>query len=199
MYLERNNNKLGVNKMVRYEVRIGGFGGQGVVTMAVVVGETASLYDNKYVVQTQSYGPEARGGASKSEIVISDEEVDYPKVQEPDVFVVLSRAAYLEYIHGLKEDGILIIDEDLVEIEGDLPKTIKVYKIPATRIADKEVGSKQATNVVMLGALTVITKLLSVDGLKRRIEERWPRFVKTNMLALELGMKAGEEALAKAA
>jgi 2-oxoglutarate ferredoxin oxidoreductase subunit gamma len=111
----------------------------------------------------------------------------------------LSRAAYLEYIQGLKDDGILIIDEDLVEIEGDLPDTVKVYKIPATRIADKEVGSKQATNVVMLGALTVITKILSVEGLKARIEERWPRFVKTNMLALELGMKAGEEALAKAA
>ena len=199
MCLQRCSVELRVNKMVRYEVRIGGFGGQGVVTMAVVAGETASLYDKKYVVQTQSYGPEARGGASKSEIVISDEEVDYPKVQAPDVFVVLSRAAYLEYIHGLKDDGILIIDEDLVEIEGDLPETVKVYKIPATRIADKEVGSKQATNVVMLGALTVITKILSVEGLKARIEERWPRFLKTNMLALELGMKAGEEALAKAA
>ena len=197
MYSERCKRNPRVIKMTRYEVRIGGFGGQGVVTMAVVAGETASLYDKKYVVQTQSYGPEARGGASKSEIVISDEEVDYPKVQAPDVFVVLSRAAYLEYIHGLKDDGILIIDEDLVEIEGDLPDTVKVYKIPATRIADREVGSKQATNVVMLGALTVITKILSVEGLKARIEERWPRFVKTNMLALELGMKAGEEALAK--
>ena len=111
----------------------------------------------------------------------------------------MSRAAYLEYIKGLKDDGILIIDEDLVEIEGDLPETVKVYKIPATRIADKEVGSKQATNIVMLGALTVITKILSVEGLKARIEEKWPRFVKTNMLALELGMKAGEDALAKAA
>ncbi|TFH03128.1 MAG: pyruvate ferredoxin oxidoreductase, partial [Candidatus Thorarchaeota archaeon] len=105
----------------------------------------------------------------------------------------------LEYVAGLKDDGILIIDEDLVEIEGDLPKTVKVYKIPATRIADKEVGSKQAANIVMLGALTVITKVLSVKGLKARIEEKWPRFLKTNMLALELGMKAGEEALAKAA
>jgi len=198
MFLRKCNEEQRVNKMVRYEVRIGGFGGQGVVTMAVVAGETASLYDKKYVVQTQSYGPEARGGASKSEIVISDEEVDFPKVQTPDVFVVLSRAAYLEYIDGLKDDGILIIDEDLVEIEGDLPETVKVYKIPATRIADKEVGSKQATNVVMLGALTVITKILSIEGLKARIEERWPRFLKTNMLALELGMKAGEEALAKA-
>lgn len=185
--------------MSRYEVRIGGFGGQGVVTMAVIAGETASLYDKKYVVQTQSYGPEARGGASKSEIVISDEEVDFPKVQTPDVFVVLSRAAYLEYVDGLKDDGILIIDEDLVKIESDIPKTMKVYKIPATRIADKEVGSKQATNVVMLGAFAVITKILSIEGLKARIEEKWPRFVKTNMLALELGMKAGEEALAKSA
>jgi 2-oxoglutarate ferredoxin oxidoreductase subunit gamma len=184
--------------MGRFEVRIGGFGGQGVVTMAVVAGETASLYDKKYVVQTQSYGPEARGGASKSEIVISDEEVDYPKVQTPDVFVVLSRAAYLEYVHGLKEDGILIIDEDLVKVESNLPKTMKVYKIPATRIADEEVGSKQATNVVMLGAFAVITKMLSIKGLKARIEEKWPRFVKTNMLALELGMKAGEKALTNA-
>ncbi len=167
--------------------------------MAVVAGETASLYDKKFVVQTQSYGPEARGGASKSEIVISDEEIDFPKVQAPDVFVVLSRAAYLEYVNGLKDDGILIIDEDLVKIESDIPKTMKVYKIPATRIADKEVGSKQATNVVMLGAFAVITKVLSIEGLKARIEEKWPRFVKSNMLALELGMKAGEEALAKTA
>ncbi|MBN2229429.1 MAG: 2-oxoacid:acceptor oxidoreductase family protein [Candidatus Thorarchaeota archaeon] len=165
--------------------------------MAVVVGETASLYDKKYVVQTQSYGPEARGGASKSEIVISDEEVDYPKVQAPDVFVVLSRAAYLEYIDGLKENGTLILDEDLVEVEGKLPKGVKVYKIPATRIADKDVGNKQATNVVMLGAFAVITKALSIEGLKARIEERWPRFLKSNLLALELGMKAGEEALAQ--
>ncbi|MHA1864737.1 MAG: 2-oxoacid:acceptor oxidoreductase family protein [Candidatus Thorarchaeota archaeon] len=185
--------------MSRYEIRIGGFGGQGVVTMAVVAGETASLYDKKYVVQTQSYGPEARGGASKSEIVISDDEIDFPKVQAPDVFVVLSRAAYLEYVNGLKDDGILIIDEDLVKIESDIPDTMKVYKIPATRIADKEVGSKQATNVVMLGAFAVITKALSIEGLKARIEEKWPRFVKTNMLALELGMKAGEDALNKAA
>jgi len=180
----------------RYEIRIGGFGGQGVVTMAVVMGETASLYDNKFVVQTQSYGPEARGGASKSELVIGDEEIDYPKVQEPDVFIAMSRAAYLEYVDGLKDDGILIIDEDLVTIEGDLPKGVTLYKIPATRIADEEVGTKQATNVVMIGAFTAITGRLSVKGLKKRIKERWPRFVDTNLKALELGMKAGMAAMA---
>ncbi|NHJ12418.1 MAG: 2-oxoacid:ferredoxin oxidoreductase subunit gamma [Candidatus Thorarchaeota archaeon] len=182
--------------MARYEVRIGGFGGQGVVTMAVVMGETASLYDKKFVVQTQSYGPEARGGASKSEIVIDDEEIDYPKVQEPDVFIALSRAAYLEYIDGLKDNGTLIIDEDLVDIEGDLPPGVKVYKIPATRIADEEIGTKQATNVVMIGAFAAITGMLSVEGIRKQIQDRWPRFVETNIKALELGMKAGEEAKA---
>lgn len=183
------------NKVGRYEVRIGGFGGQGVVTMAVVLGETASLYDDKFVVQTQSYGPEARGGASRSEVVISDEEVDYPKVIAPDVFIVMSRAAFLEYIGGLKENGILILDQDLVKIEVDLPEGVKVYSIPATRIADEQVGNKLATNVVMLGAFAVITKVLSLDGLKKRVEERWPRFKESNLKALELGMKAGEEAL----
>jgi 2-oxoglutarate ferredoxin oxidoreductase subunit gamma len=183
------------SRVSRYEVRIGGFGGQGVVTMAVVLGETASLYDNKFVVQTQSYGPEARGGASRSEVVISEEEVDYPKVIAPDVFIAMSRAAYLEYIEGLKENGILILDEDLVQVEGDLPKGVKVYPIPATRIADEQVGNKLSTNVVMLGAFAVITKVLSIEGLRKRVEERWPRFKDTNLKALELGMKAGKEVL----
>ncbi len=181
--------------MSRYEVRIGGFGGQGIVTMAMVLGETLSLIDKKFVVQTQSYGPEARGGASKSEIVISDDEIDYPKVQTPDVFIVLSRAAYLEYVDGLKDDGVLIIDEDLVEIEGDLPDGITIYRVPATRIADEQVGNKQATNVVMLGVFCSITGKVSVEGLKQRIEERWPRFKESNLKALELGLKAGKDAV----
>ena len=177
--------------MTRYEIRFGGFGGQGIVTMAVVLGEAISLVEKKECVQTQSYGPEARGGATKSELVIDDEEVDYPKVQEPDVFIAMSRAAYLEYVDGLKDDGILIVDEDLVEIEGDLPDNIKIYKIPATRIADVDVGTKQATNVVMLGALTAITGIVSIEGLRQQILERWPRFTETNMKALDLGVKAG--------
>lgn len=182
--------------MARTEIRIGGFGGQGIVTMAMVLGETLSLVEGRQCVQTQSYGPEARGGASKSEIVVDDEEVDYPKVQAPDVFVVLSRAAYLEYVEGLKENGILIIDEDLVEIEGDLPDGVKVYKVPATRIAEIDVGTKQATNVVMLGVLAAITGIVTPDGLRQAIKDRWPRFVDTNFKALELGLDAGKAALA---
>jgi 2-oxoglutarate ferredoxin oxidoreductase subunit gamma len=107
----------------------------------------------------------------------------------------MSRAAYLEYIDGLKDDGILIIDEDLVEVEGDLPDSVKIYKIPATRIADVEVGVKQATNVVMLGALTAITGIVSAKGLRKQIVDRWPRFKETNLKALELGLKAGKKAV----
>ncbi len=184
--------------MARTEIRIGGFGGQGIVTMAVVLGETLSLVEKRQCVQTQSYGPEARGGASKSEIVVDDEEVDYPKVQAPDVFIAMSRAAYLEYIEGLKENGTLIIDEDLVEIEGDLPKGVTVYKVPATRIADQDVGTKQSTNVVMLGALAAITGIVSLEGLQQAIKDRWPRFVETNFKALELGIEAGKAAKAAA-
>ena len=180
---------------IEHEIICAGFGGQGIVTMAVILGETVSLVEKKECVQTQSYGPEARGGATKSELVIDDVEVDYPKVQEPDVFVAMSRAAYLEYVDGLKDDGILIIDEDLVDVEGDLPDGIKIYKIPATRIADVDVGVKQATNVVMLGALAAITGIVTAEGLKQQIVDRWPRFKETNLKALELGLKAGKEAV----
>ena len=185
--------------MGRYEIRIGGFGGQGIVTMAVVIGESAALFDKKYVVQTQSYGPEARGGASKSEIVISNEEIDYPKVIAPDVFIAMSRAAYLEYVQGLKQNGVLIIDTDLVEVESELPEGVRVYSVPATRIADQEVRSKQTTNVVMMGAFAAITKAVSIEGLRHQMEERWPKFVKINHLALDLGIKAGERALSNSA
>lgn len=185
--------------MSRFEVRMGGFGGQGIVTMAVVLGETVSLIEGKECVQTQSYGPEARGGASKSEVVISDDkEVDYPKVIAPDVFIVLSRAAYLSYKNDLKENGTLIVDEDLVEIEGDLPKGVKIYKIRATHIADNEVGSKLATNVVMLGAFSAITGEVTLDGLRERVAQRWPRFKDTNLKALELGYEAGKKAVEEA-
>ena len=87
---------------VRREIRIAGFGGQGVILAGIVLGKAASLYDGLYAVQTQSYGPEARGGASRAEVVISDEEIDYPKVQSPDILVAMSHEALITYMHDLK-------------------------------------------------------------------------------------------------
>ena len=124
---------------MRQEVRIGGFGGQGVIMTGIVIGKAASLFDGKNAVQTQSYGPEARGGASKTEVVISDEPIDYPKVQAPDIFIAMSQTALMKYKDDLKEEGILIIDPDLVN-EDDIAdfvadKKIKLFRAPATRTA----------------------------------------------------------------
>src|SRR5574344_423285 len=100
---------------MRTEIRIAGFGGQGVIMAGIIVGKAAALYDNINAVQTQSYGPEARGGASKTEVVISDDEIYYPKVQEPDILVAMSHTALIKYLDDLKDNGILIIDLDMVE------------------------------------------------------------------------------------
>ncbi|WP_400201476.1 2-oxoacid:acceptor oxidoreductase family protein, partial [Methanobrevibacter smithii] len=102
---------------MRKELRIGGFGGQGVILAGIILGKAACLFDKNEAVQTQSYGPEARGGASKCEVVISDEKIDYPKVQSPDILVAMSHEALLKYIVDLKDNGILIVDPGTTTIE----------------------------------------------------------------------------------
>ena len=135
--------------MSRYEVRIAGFGGQGVVLSGIVLG-TAAMYGNKFSTQVQSYGPEARGGACKTEVVIADEEISFPMVTRPDFFIALSQEALDRYIADLPEGKTLIVDEDLV---GNLPekKGIKVHRLPLTRVADRKVKNRMFTNIVMLG------------------------------------------------
>ena len=118
---------------MRKELRIGGFGGQGVILAGIILGKAACLFDKNEAVQTQSYGPEARGGASKCEVVISDEKIDYPKVQSPDILVAMSHEALLKYIVDLKDNGILIVDPGTTTIEDVRDfideHNIKVYNI----------------------------------------------------------------------
>ena len=122
---------------MRTEIRIAGFGGQGILMCGIVIAKAASLFDHIYAVQTQSYGPEARGGASRTEVVISDDEIDYPKVESPEIFVVMSHESLLKYIDDIQENATLIIDPDLVYEEeiNDIVKSknLKVYKSQATR------------------------------------------------------------------
>ena len=171
------------------EVRFGGFGGQGIVLAGFLLGKAYSIYDNKSAVLTQSYGPEARGGACSAGVLLSDDRVDYPKVQNPDVLVVMSQEAYTTYIGTLKEGGTLIYDEDLVKISPEDEKKFKVYPIPATRIAE-EVGKRIVANVVMLGAFTAITGLVSKDAMIEAVKTSVkPDFVELNLKALEEGYK----------
>jgi len=152
----------------KVEVRICGLGGQGVVLAGQILGR-AAVYYGKNVVQTQSYGAEARGSAAKSEVIISDGKIGFPKVRNCDVLVALNQEAVENNIKDLKEDGILLIDSSTVK---KIPETkARIFKVPATEIAEKTFQSKIYVNMIMLGALTNITKIANEKSFTRAIKE----------------------------
>lgn len=176
---------------MRVEVRFAGFGGQGIIKSGIIVAAAASIHAGKNAVQTQSYGPESRGGACKSEVVISEEEIDFPKVVEPDVLVVMSQHAYNDYAEDVKSGGTVILDPDMIPREKSL-KNLKVYRVPATKIAE-ELGRKIVANIVMLGAFTAITELLDEKALKESIKENIPKGTEElNLAAFEKGFEYGK-------
>ena len=164
---------------MRTEIRICGFGGQGIILAGIILGKSASLFDNKEAVQTQSYGPEARGGASKCEVVISDDTVDYPKVESPDILVAMSNEALIKYIVDLKDNGTLIVDPDTTDVEDVKDyieeHNINVYEAPATKTATDEIGLKIVANIVMVGAITKITGVISKQAAIDAIEDSVPK------------------------
>ena len=173
----------------RIEVRIAGFGGQGVVLSGVLLGTAAALYDKKNVTQTQSYGAEARGGAARSEVIISDAPIIYPKVLEPDILVAMSQTALDKYIDDLKANGTLIIDAELVK---DLPERsdILVYKGEFSKTAEEELGRRIVANMIMLGFLTTLTKITSKEALTETVQTGVPKGTEElNLNALEIGRK----------
>ncbi|HNR03305.1 MAG TPA: 2-oxoacid:acceptor oxidoreductase family protein [Bacillota bacterium] len=157
--------------MERYEIRLSGSGGQGLLLGGIILAEGA-INDGKNSVQTQSYGPEARGGASKSEVIISSEEIDFPKVRNCDILLSLTQKAYDEYNEGLKEDGILIVDSSVNAVKSG---NIKIYSIPIIDSAVKDLGKPMVTNIVALGVLVEITKVISKESLEKAVLERVPK------------------------
>ncbi len=183
---------------MRYEIRFAGFGGQGIVTMGIILGRAAAIYEGLNAVQTQSYGPEARGGASRSEVIISDSPIYYPKVRKPDIFVCMSVEAFKRYIKDLKEKGILIYDSSI--IKDDIVKEIlsydkyKVYKVPATKMAFDTFGKTIVANIIMLGALIKITGIVSYESLKKSVLDVVPKGTEEmNLKALEIGYEYDED------
>ena len=159
--------------MTRKEIRMAGFGGQGIVLSGVVIGAAASVIGGRFASQTQSYGPEARGGACKADVVLSDEPVDYPMAQDLEVLVTMSQEALDKYIGDLREGGTLIVDEDLVR---QLPEdtSFSLHRIPATMVAEKELGRRIVANMVMLGALVGITGIVSGRELEEAVKMMVP-------------------------
>lgn len=176
---------------MRVEVRFAGFGGQGIIKSGIIVAAAAAIYGGKNAVQTQSYGPESRGGACKSEVVIAEEEIDFPKVVEPEVLVVMSQHAYNDYAEELKAGGIIILDPDMIPTERSL-KNVKIYRVPATKIAEG-LGKRIVANIVMIGAFVAITGLLGKDAIEKAIVENIPKGTEElNLNAFEKGYEYGK-------
>lgn len=168
----------------RCEIRLSGRGGQGLMTAGMILGEAASLFDGKFAIQTQSYGPEARGGSCKSEVVISDRRINYPKADKVDILLVLSQPAYDKYIRDVKDDGVVIIDSSLVKYN----RGKGVYPIPITKLAGEKVGLKVTANIVALGIISSLTRVVSYEALERALLYRIPPGTEEiNKRALNLG------------
>jgi 2-oxoglutarate ferredoxin oxidoreductase subunit gamma len=169
---------------MRHEIRVAGFGGQGMMLAGLLIGKAAALYDGKEAVLSQSYGPEARGGASNADVIIDDDPIDYPLVTRPDHFVAMFQEAYERYRPDLVKDGILLIESDLVR---PLPDEGPYRGIPATRIAE-ELGRRIVANVVMVGFFSGATGLISPQAGEQAIRNTLrPRLVDLNLKAFNAG------------
>jgi len=179
----------------RYEIRLAGSGGQGLILAGVILAEAAGIYDGKHVCQTQSYGPAARGGASKAEVVISDEEIDLTQAMRPDVLLAMNQKSLDIYLHDLKPEGLLIVDGTLVQ---EVPVTGAVA-IPFTQIARQELGREVVANIVALGALAALTKAVSLKSLEAAVLGRVPPHTRElNQKALQAGVDAARRLMRKA-
>lgn len=176
------------------ELRIAGFGGQGVILSAIVIGKAASIYQGAYATMTQNFGPEARGGACSAQLLLSDKPILYPYVTQPDIMVVMSQEAYTRFVPELREGGTLIVEQDLVRVT-DLPKQTRVYSCPATRLAE-ELGKRMVSNSVMVGFFTAVTGLLDADAVRKAIADSVPSNSRDlNLNAFEKGHGYGVKSL----
>jgi 2-oxoglutarate ferredoxin oxidoreductase subunit gamma len=179
------------------EIRFSGFGGQGIIRCGLITGKAISLYDKKHATMTQSFGPEARGSACSSQVVVSPDRVLYPYITKPEILVSMSQEAYDKYEPDLQDNGILVIDTDLVKPKPVRGK-IQMYAIPSTRFAE-ELGNRIIANLVMLGFFTAVTKIASPEAMKKALPGLVPgRFLDLNIKAFDKGYDFGVEALKKA-
>jgi 2-oxoglutarate ferredoxin oxidoreductase subunit gamma len=172
----------------RIEVRLSGSGGQGLILAGIILAEAAIL-DGKNAVQSQSYGPEARGGASRAEVIISNASIDYPKVSKPDIMLALTAEAMIKYKSDLREDGILIIDSSMERPED----SYKILRVPILKTAQEKIGKVIVANIVALGTLALATGLVSKESIEKAVLDRVPKGTEElNKRALYEGFELGK-------
>ena len=176
--------------MPRTEIKIGGFGGQGVILSGYILGRAASIYDNKHATMIQAFGPEARGSACSAQLIISNEPISYPYIVAPNVMVVMSQEAYSKFSPELAPGGTLLTEEDLV-VTHNLRRDIQHFSIPATRFAE-ELGKKLVLNIVMLGFATALTGVVAREAAKDAVKVSVPKGTEElNLGAFEKGFEYG--------
>jgi 2-oxoglutarate ferredoxin oxidoreductase subunit gamma len=181
--------------MSRIEMKIGGFGGQGVILSGYIIGRAAAIYDNKHATMIQAFGPEARGSACSAQVIVSQEVIAYPYITTPEIMIVMSQEAYTKFTPELASGGILITEEELVQ-PHNLRKDVKHYSIPATRIAE-ELGKKLVVNIVMMGFLTAVTHVVGKEAMEQAVLASVPKGTEElNTKAFQKGYEFGVEVMA---
>ena len=178
----------------RYEMRFGGTCGQGMMLLGDVLAYAAGINSDKEIVLTKSYGPEARGSACRSELITDDTMISYPVVSRPDFLLALSQMACTQYTKDLAEDGVVLIDSDLVKEVPENAKT--VYRLPITKIAEEATGKTLCANMVALGAIAILSRCASEDAVYDAMLHTLPaKILEINKVAFAAGAKAAKELL----
>jgi len=177
--------------MSRKEIRIAGFGGQGIILSGSIIGKAASIYDSGFATMTQSYGPESRGGSCRAEVVVSDKPIEYPYLVKPDIQIVLSQEAYNEFGRNAPKETLLIIDSDLVKVAAS--QEVKPLSIHADKMA-QDLGRPVVANIIIMGFLAASSDIVSVDALKKAVLDSVPPGTEElNIKAFEMGYNYGLE------
>jgi 2-oxoglutarate ferredoxin oxidoreductase subunit gamma len=176
----------------RYEFRLSGSGGQGLILAGKILAEAAAIYDGKNATQSQSYGPEARGGSSRSEVIVSDEEIDYPKAVNIDLLLCFTQEACDKYCKDIKDTGILLVDKGYVT---KIPEAkFKVYSLPITQTAEEKAGKALVANIVALGIITQLTGIISKGAVESAILSRVPKGTEElNLKAFNAGIELAQQ------
>jgi len=175
------------------QIRISGYGGQGVILSAMVLGKAAALYEDKYSTLIQAFGPEARGSACSAQLIVSDSVISYPYIIKSDILVAMSQEAFRKFKSELKTDGILIYENELVKIEDNF-QCDKKFGIPATRLAEDNLGKSLGTNVIMVGFITAVLNISNKENVLKAIAKTVPSHtIEYNTKAFGLGFDFGKQ------
>lgn len=182
--------------MTRAEIKIAGFGGQGVIMAGIIIGKAASIFDDFHATMIQSFGPEARGSACSTQVVVDRALIAYPYINKSSILVVFNQEAYELFEPQLKDDGLLLYEEDMVTLRPDQRASIRAYGVPATRIAE-EVGRALVQNVVMVGFFAAFCDFLAYDAVEKAVLDSIPPATKDlNFAALKRGYEHGQKVCA---